>query len=74
MPGRQPTSRASTHMRTGTTGRAIRCLLAAKFMELLLFGVFGFFGVHTVFWFYRELREKFGGGGKTRGTGNNGRS
>lgn len=31
---------------------------AAKFMELLLLGVFAFFGVHTVFWFYRELREK----------------
>ena len=36
---------------------------AALFMELLLVGVFGFFGIHTVFWFYRELREKFGGGG-----------
>jgi hypothetical protein len=35
---------------------------AAKFMELLLFGVFGFFGIHTVFWFYRELREKLAGG------------
>ena len=30
-------------------------------MEILLFGVFAFFGVHTVFWFYRELREKFAG-------------
>ena len=27
---------------------------AAKFMELLLFGVFAFFGIHTVFWLYRE--------------------
>ncbi|MFO1317915.1 MAG: cytochrome c3 family protein [Burkholderiales bacterium] len=36
---------------------------AALFMELLLFGVFAFFGVHTVFWLYRELRVKFGGGG-----------
>jgi nitrate/TMAO reductase-like tetraheme cytochrome c subunit len=39
---------------------------AAKFMEFLLFGVFAFFGVHTVFWLYRELREKFAPG---RGTG-----
>ena len=36
---------------------------AAKFMEILLFGVFAFFGVHTVFWLYRELRVKFGRGG-----------
>jgi hypothetical protein len=35
---------------------------AARFMELLLFGVFAFFGIHTVFWFYRELREKLAGG------------
>ena len=34
---------------------------AAKFMELLLFGVFSFFGIHTVFWLYREIRVKFGG-------------
>ncbi len=37
---------------------------AAKFMELLLFGVFAFFGVHTVFWFYREIREKLAGAGR----------
>jgi hypothetical protein len=36
---------------------------AARFMEILLIGVFAFFGVHTVFWFYRELREKLAGGG-----------
>jgi hypothetical protein len=36
---------------------------AAKFMEMLLLGVFAFFGIHTAFWLYRELREKFGGGG-----------
>jgi len=34
---------------------------AAKFMELLLFGVFAFFGIHTVFWLYREVREKLAG-------------
>ena len=32
-------------------------------MEILLFGVFAFFGIHTVFWLYRELRVKFGRGG-----------
>lgn len=36
---------------------------AAKFMEILLLGVFAFFGIHTVFWLYRELRVKFGRGG-----------
>ncbi len=41
---------------------------AARFMEILLLGVFAFFGVHTVLWFYRELREKFarGGNGKEK--------
>lgn len=37
---------------------------AARFMELLLFGVFAFFGLHTVLWFYRSLREKLARGGK----------
>lgn len=40
---------------------------AALFMELLLFGVFAFFGVHTVLWLYRELRVKFGGGSRHEG-------
>ena len=35
---------------------------AALFMEMLLFCVFSFFGIHTVFWFYREVREKFSRG------------
>ncbi len=35
---------------------------AAKFMEFLLFGVFGFFGIHTAFWLYRSLRVKLRGG------------
>ncbi len=34
---------------------------AALFMELLLFGVFSFFGIHTVFWLYREVRVKLSG-------------
>ena len=42
---------------------------AAKFMELLLFGVFAFFGIHTLFWLYRELRVKFGRGGRNGGGG-----
>jgi cytochrome c7-like protein/doubled CXXCH motif protein len=37
-----------------------------KFMELLLIGVFAFFGLHTIFWLYRELRVKFGGADKRR--------
>jgi nitrate/TMAO reductase-like tetraheme cytochrome c subunit len=37
---------------------------AAKFMEFLLFGVFSFFGIHTVFWLYRELRVKISGTSK----------
>jgi len=36
-------------------------------MELLLFGVFAFFGVHPVLWLYRELAVKFGGGGRHGG-------
>ena len=30
---------------------------AAKFMDLLLIGVFGFFGIHTVFWLGRSLKD-----------------
>jgi hypothetical protein len=37
---------------------------AAMFMEFLLFGVFAFFGIHTILWLYRELAVKFGGGRK----------
>ncbi len=39
---------------------------AAKFMEILLFGVFAFFGIHTAFWFYREMRVKLAGGRRGR--------
>ena len=35
---------------------------AARFMEVLLIGVFGFFGIHTVFWFYRSLRVRLAAG------------
>ena len=30
-------------------------------MEVLLIGVFAFFGIHTVFWFYRSLRVRLAG-------------
>ncbi|HVL66954.1 MAG TPA: hypothetical protein VM364_06795, partial [Vicinamibacterales bacterium] len=30
----------------------------AKFMTMLLFGVFGFFGLHTALWFGREIRSR----------------
>jgi len=42
---------------------------AAKFMEILLFGVFAFFGIHTVFWLYREVREKVAPGRGAAGKG-----
>jgi hypothetical protein len=29
-----------------------------KFMDLLLVGVFAFFGAHTLLWFYRSLKDK----------------
>jgi nitrate/TMAO reductase-like tetraheme cytochrome c subunit len=31
---------------------------AAMFMDWLLIGVFGFFGIHTLFWFVRSLRVR----------------
>jgi hypothetical protein len=34
------------------------------FMEVLLVGVFLFFGLHTVLWAYRSLKNKFSGHGK----------
>ena len=45
---------------------------AALFMEFLLYGVFAFFGIHTLFWFYRELREKFSGHARSTGGDNRG--
>jgi hypothetical protein len=33
---------------------------SARFMELLLIGVFSFFGLHTALWLYRSLRERGG--------------
>ena len=37
---------------------------AAKFMEFLLFGVFSFFGLHTILWFGRELVDKISSSGR----------
>jgi hypothetical protein len=34
------------------------------FMEVLLAGVFLFFGLHTVLWAYRSLKIRYFGGGK----------
>lgn len=44
---------------------------AALFMHWLLIGVFAFFGIHTVFWLYRSLRETLARG-KRRHGGNQG--
>jgi hypothetical protein len=33
---------------------------SARFMQLLLFGVFGFFGLHTGLWFARSVKEMHG--------------
>jgi hypothetical protein len=41
---------------------------AALFMDWLLIGVFGFFGIHTLLWFLRSLRERLAH--RTRGGGN----
>jgi hypothetical protein len=38
---------------------------AALSMDALLIGVFGFFGIHTLLWFVRSLRERLAHG--TRG-------
>ena len=41
---------------------------SARFMELLLFGVFAFFGLHTTLWFMREhTGERDDEKGKRRG-------
>jgi hypothetical protein len=32
--------------------------VAAKAMQALLFGTFGFFGLHTMLWLGRALRER----------------
>lgn len=38
---------------------------SASFMETLLIGVFGFFGLHTILWFWRSLMERRSAGRKT---------
>jgi hypothetical protein len=38
----------------------------ARFMQMLLFGVFGFFGLHAVLWFGREVQVKTSQRGRGR--------
>ena len=38
--------------------------LTARFMNLLMLGVFTFFGLHTILWFVRSLGERRKNGGK----------
>jgi nitrate/TMAO reductase-like tetraheme cytochrome c subunit len=54
------------HANRHEIGRNPTYWFAAKFMEYLLIGVFGFFGIHTAFWLYRSLRVRFGGGKEKR--------
>jgi nitrate/TMAO reductase-like tetraheme cytochrome c subunit len=42
---------------------------AALFMDWLLIGVFGFFGIHTLFWFVRSLRARLAGHADDGNTG-----
>jgi nitrate/TMAO reductase-like tetraheme cytochrome c subunit len=45
---------ADKHSRT----RSPSLYYTAQFMNILLLGVFGFFGAHTALWFGKELRER----------------
>jgi nitrate/TMAO reductase-like tetraheme cytochrome c subunit len=42
--------------------RSFTYYYTARFMEVLLAGVFGFFSIHTVLWFYRSLRVRLARG------------
>jgi hypothetical protein len=48
--------------RQAQQGRSPFYYYTARFMEILLAGVFAFFSIHTVFWFYRSLRVRLAGG------------
>lgn len=39
--------------------------VTAKFMQLLIFGVLGFFWVHVILWFYREYQDRKAGKSST---------
>ena len=48
-------------LRKGVLPRTLDVLAAlgdSVSLQLLLAGVFAFFGIHTAFWLYREVREK----------------
>ncbi len=44
------------HANKHSSERGITLFVASKFMELLLLGVFAFFGAHTLLWFFRSLK------------------
>ncbi len=50
------------HPRPKDKGRDLILYWTNIFMEVLLAGVFLFFGLHTVLWAYRSLKNRFGGG------------
>ncbi len=50
------------HPRPKDKGHDLILYITNVFMEVLLAGVFLFFGLHTVLWAYRSLKIKFGGG------------
>ena len=52
------------HPRPKDKGHDLILYITNVFMEVLLAGVFIFFGLHTVLWAYRSLKNKFAGGGK----------
>jgi len=52
------------HPRPKDKGHDLILYITNVFMEVLLVGVFLFFGLHTVLWAYRSLKNKFAGGGK----------
>ena len=52
------------HPRPKDKGHDLILYITNVFMEVLLVGVFLFFGLHTVLWAYRSLKNKFFGGGK----------
>ncbi len=50
------------HPRPKDKGHDLILYITNIFMEVLLFGVFLFFGLHTLLWAYRSLKNKFAGG------------
>jgi len=44
------------HANKHSAERGVTLFVASKFMDLLLLGVFAFFGAHTLLWFFRSLK------------------